>query len=142
MKRIATDFVGPIALVLAILASTNPVSAAPLLREKLKPLAQAILDVLEEEKQQAVAFAEFPADPFSRSNSGPGIQQALTEEVEALRKGVVQERANIIVRGRYAGVDVEDLLKRELRVVKVTISVHNRQDKNLLERSAVIDSNE
>src|SRR4051812_17030843 len=118
MNRFAGRLVAPLVTIFALAVLAGPAPAATLLREKLKPLAKAIVDIMEEEKQAAVAFSDFPPDTFSGSNSGPGIQHALTEEVQALKKGCVQERAGLVVRGRYAGVDLEDKLKREMRVVK------------------------
>jgi hypothetical protein len=121
---------------------TAAADASALVRAKLRPVAETIVKLLDEEKQQAVAILDFPPDPRSGSNAGPGIQQCLTDELEAQRKGVVQTKANFVIKGHYTGVDLEDNLKRNLRVVKVTLNVLNRQDKSVLEKAVIIDSNE
>src|SRR5438270_12708120 len=111
----------PVALLavgLALLVLTAPAHASARLHEKMKPVAEKIIGVLDQEQQPACVVADIPPDPLSGSNSGPGLRQILIEELVSARKGVVLEKATIVVNASYAAVDVEDPTKQsESRVV-------------------------
>jgi hypothetical protein len=127
-----------------LLGVAGPARATPELRERMRTLAEAINGVLREEKQQAVAFADVPADPFTGSNSGPGLQRVLVEELQAVasNSGVVRDTADVLVRCTYAAVDRTDALNRTLRVVQVEVVMVNRQGRELLRRKVIVDTGE
>src|SRR4051812_7719623 len=75
--------------------------ASESLRKDLAGIAAAIKQVLDEEKQQAVAMGEIPGPPqVANTSAGPGLQQVLVAELHAL--GIkVEQSAPYTVSGKY-----------------------------------------
>jgi hypothetical protein len=121
---------------LALLHGPGPAAEARTLREEVRTaLAEPVQKLLEEEKAEAVAVGEFTGPAQLDSNAGPGIQQILTEELEALKVNV-QKKANLSVKGRYAKVEDKDGSGQI--AVKLTAEVLDRNDERKAEFHALL----
>ena len=99
--------------------------ASEAMRKELGPVAKSIHALLDEEAQTAVAIGDFTGPAQLDSNFGPGIANDLSDELTSL-KVTIDKKASLSVKGRYALV--EDKKKPELRIVKLTIQVLDRND--------------
>lgn len=111
--------------------------AAGTLRDELAPIATQIKNLAEEERQTAVAVGEFSGPAQLDANSGPGIQELLTDALKATQLAVTKT-ANLSVKGRYARV--EDRRNPELIIVKLTVQVLDKSDDVKAEYKAEIRS--
>jgi hypothetical protein len=119
-----------------LLGAVRPAAAAATLRDEIRTaLAKPIQDLLTEEKQEAVAIGEFTGPALLDTNAGPGVQQILAEELQAL-KVTVQKKANLSVKGRYA--KVEDKESPGQIAVKLTAEVLDRNDERKAEFRALL----
>jgi hypothetical protein len=92
------------------------------LRDALKPLAQSIVDVVQNDlKQPAIAVGDFNAPPGFDANAGPGISESLTSAINELSPGFVQKRASLSLRGRYD--KSKDPRNSDLVIIKVTAEI-------------------
>lgn len=74
------------------------------LRDEIAELAKSVKDVLDEEKQSAVAVGDFTGPPRLDSQFGPGIATALADELT--RAGVtVSKKADLTLTGNYSDAD-------------------------------------
>src|SRR3954447_14464170 len=81
-----------------------PARASEALRQEMAGFARAIKKVLDEEKQGAVVVGPFTGPAGLATNSGPGLQQLLIGELQALEVDV-RERAELSVKGQYLTVE-------------------------------------
>src|SRR5580704_8405495 len=90
------------------------------IREQLKPVAEFILKVIEQQDSTNINVGEFTSD--SDVNYGPGFQHLLAEELNALQKGVVTAKSTLTVRGDYDYVDEIGANGRptKLKIIKLT----------------------
>lgn len=121
-----------------LLGQAGPVAASESFRKELGGLAKSIKDVLEEEKQTAVAMCDFSGPAQLDANSGPGIQQLLTQELLALKVSVKKD-ANLSIKGRYARVP--NKTDPDLVNLKLTVEVLDSNDERKAEFHALITGN-
>src|SRR5439155_23177016 len=73
--------------------------------------------------------------PYSGSNSGPGLQRILAEELHGeAERSILKDRADLTVEGVYRGVQYTDALNRPLLavVLKLTV-VHKGKELKILQ---------
>lgn len=95
------------------------------MRKELVPVAKSIHALLDEESQTSVAVGDFTGPAQLDANFGPGIANDLSAELTVL-KVTIDKKASLSVKGRYALV--EDKKNPDLRIVKLTIQVLDRND--------------
>lgn len=124
---------------LLVLNWSGILPASEVMRKELIPVAKSIQALLAEEGQQTVAVGDFTGPAQLEANFGPGIANDLSAELGVL-KVIVDKKASLSVKGRYALV--EDNKNRDLRIVKLTIQVLDRNDDVKSEfRAEVRDNN-
>jgi hypothetical protein len=111
-------------IVLILAAGDGRAAAATELREKLGELAA---EVLKATKNQPVSVGVFSPTGLPDANSGPGIEGVLRDELERLKKGVVQADAQFEVKGDYAFARSRDVAQGGLKVVKVTARIIDKE---------------
>jgi hypothetical protein len=131
-------FITTFALLAAGMALAPAARGTELLRKELATVAQAIKQVVDEEKQEAVAVGEVTGPAQLDTNAGPGIQQLLIAELQALKVSV-QKKANLSVKGRYA--KVPDPKDPTLILIKLTIQVLDANDEVKQELRAEVRGN-
>jgi hypothetical protein len=134
------------ALALAVLLSCSlPAGSvrASALHKELGAFAQKIKALLDEQKREGIAVGEFTGPAGLGSTSGPGIQQALIEQLRAL-KVTVSKRADISVKGEYLTVPDERDKKdeRDRVLLRLMAVVRNSRGEKLVELKGDIASNE
>jgi hypothetical protein len=124
---------------LALLAPCASASAATgSVREGLKPIAEQIIEVVKGGSQSSIAVGEFVGQARFDTNAGTGIAEDLKSLLEELKPGFVQRDAAFSVTGRYAFVEQKE--RPELKVIKVTAVITDKQDNRLSEFVTEIDS--
>src|SRR5437764_391722 len=118
-------FITSLVLVAAVSVFAPAAHGTELLRKEMATVAQAIKQIVEEEKQEAVAVGEFTGPAQLDTNAGPGIQQLLISELQALKVSV-QKKANLSVKGRYA--KVPDAKDPALILIKMTVQLLDAND--------------
>src|SRR6185436_8413389 len=76
------------------------------LKAAMQTLATAVKQVIEEEKQEAIAIGDFTGPASLDSNFGPGLKNMLAKELDT-QKVPVNRKANLSVKGRYAAITDE-----------------------------------
>lgn len=128
-----------VATLISISAGLAPLSASEVMRKELVPVAKSICALLDEEGQTTVAVGDFTGPAQLDANFGPGIANDLSAELTIL-KVTLDKKASLSVKGRYALV--EDKKNTQLRVVKLTIQILDRNDDVKSEfRAEVRDNN-
>jgi hypothetical protein len=98
--------------------SPSSSSASDELRDTMKQLAKR---VLASAKSSPVRVGVFSPVGQDNTNSGPGFEAVLTDELNAIRKGAVRTDARIEVKGEYAFA--KSRKQSGLKVIKVTAKV-------------------
>lgn len=91
-----------------------PLSASEELREKLGQMAG---DILKAVNNQPVTVGQFSPTALVDSNSGPGIEALLTEELNAHSPGCVRAESAYEIKGDYAFV--KDRHSPDLKMLKI-----------------------
>lgn len=109
--------------------SARPAGATQKLRAQLRPLANTIVEIIKEEKQTAIIVGEFISPPGFDANYGPGIQQLMIEELQALKPGVVKEAdCDLSLTGKLSYQDEGEGDDR-VRVIKVKVEIESASGK-------------
>jgi hypothetical protein len=95
----------------------NAAQGSSELRKELSQLAHTLLVLVDKENEPSVSIGSFTPIGLPDSNSGPGIEQVLRQEMEAERKGIVKENAKLEIKGDYAFVPHRT--NSALRVIKI-----------------------
>lgn len=102
-------------LVIACVAHTpSATEASQELRDKLTGLAD---NILKNTKQQPVTIGQFTPTGLANTNNGPGIEQLLTQALNAKVEGIVKAGALFEVKGDYSLVASK--VNPELKVIKI-----------------------
>jgi hypothetical protein len=124
------------ALILAAAVVPGAAGAAESMRDEIRAaLAEPIKKLLKKENQDAVAVGEFTGPAQLDTNSGPGIQEMLADELRALRVNVAKTAA-YSVKGSYAKVRDRD--SPGLILVKVTAEVFDSDSERRAEFPALL----
>ncbi|MCA9117727.1 MAG: hypothetical protein KDA79_21800 [Planctomycetaceae bacterium] len=102
----------------------RPVAAAAEVNRKLAELAA---EVLRATKNQPVTVGVFSPTGLSETNSGPGIEGILHDELERLAVGLVRDDARFEVKGDYAFAMSRNSPNGELKVIKITARIIDMQ---------------
>lgn len=105
-------------------ASGRPVNASPEIRERFAALATRILETT---KQQAVSVGVFSPTGLPETNSGPGLEQILTHELNRLSPDVVKATALYEVKGDYAYARSRDTALEGLRIIKIRVRIIDKE---------------
>lgn len=110
-----------LALLLAFAAFPRPAAATSQeLRDKLHAVAA---DILNDTHHQPVTVGVFSPTGLPDTDSGPGIEQALTTELDRISPNIVQPKAKFEVKGDYAYAKSHDPKLADLKVIKITATV-------------------
>jgi hypothetical protein len=107
------------------------------LRKAMKTLANAVRQVVEEEKQEAVSIRDFTG-PTKTINFGPGLKNMLMQELAA-QKLTVSEKANLSILGRYA--DIKDEKDEKQMAMRLTVEVVDQREERRAEFKADVRDN-
>jgi hypothetical protein len=103
------------------------------LKGAMNSLATAVRQVVEEEKQEAVAVGDFSGPASLDANFGPGLKSMLTQELST-QKLTVSRKANLSVKGRYAPItDEKD--KKQI-AMRLTVEVLDEREERRAEFKA------
>lgn len=120
---------------LVIGLTAQPAQATQELRDKMRELAQRILATT---RNQPVAIGTFTGSVDLRdTNSGPGLEGVLTEELNLIQKGVVAtdpRLAKFEVKGDYAFAKTRDPKLANIKVVKVKARIIDTETAEDLEQ--------
>jgi hypothetical protein len=122
-------------------AHSDRADAAATLRDGLKPLAQAIFDVVvKDQHQSAIAVAAFePSQPRFDTNAGTEIEEDLKSLLGELKPGIVQRDATLAVSGQYEFVPSKT--NAELKVIKVIYLIKDQMSGGEIDKKDIeVDS--
>lgn len=108
------------------------------LKSAMQTLATAVKQVIEEEKQEAIAIGDFTGPASLDSNFGPGLKNMLAKELET-QKVPVNRKANLSVKGRYAAITDEKDKKQ--MAVRLTVEVLDSREERRAEFKADVRDN-
>jgi hypothetical protein len=134
----------------AATAAERPTGITEKLRQQLKPLAKRIRAIVREERQTTIGVGDFSGPEGFEANYGPGIQLLLSQELEALERGIVKPKSALSVKGSYEYQSIDDpQVQDKLRVIKLYVEVHgptgkivSRLAKELRDKPVVIKDSE
>ncbi|MCA9118098.1 MAG: hypothetical protein KDA79_23665, partial [Planctomycetaceae bacterium] len=113
-----------ILLMAAGMCRSQPVAAAAEVNRKLAELAA---EVLRATRNQPVTVGVFSPTGLSETNSGPGIEGILQDELERLAAGSVRDDARFEVKGDYAFAKTRNSPNGNLKVIKITARIIDKQ---------------
>jgi hypothetical protein len=108
------------------------------LKAAIQTLANAVKQVVEEEKQEAVAIGDFTGPASLDSNFGPGLKNLLAHEL-GNQKVPVNRKANLSVKGRYA--PITDEKDKKQMAVRLTVEVLDSREERRAEFKADVRDN-
>lgn len=111
-----------LAVVLLLTVIASPAHATNELRNKLQLTAQNILKI---SRDQPVTVGQFSPTGLPDSNTGPGIEETLTKELEILSPGSVRANAKFEVKGDYAFV--RSRKSPELKEIKILVRLIDKE---------------
>jgi hypothetical protein len=122
------------AALLLLGAAADRATAASEVRSKLNHAAREIGQLLQDEKQTAVAIGEIAGPPLPKTSAGPMIQSVLVQELKKLKKPKVDIRddAFVFITGEYFVLDNETKNREDL-TVRLVINLKNKSGKKLSE---------
>ncbi|GEM_PF-1690992 len=106
------------------LISVSSTNAAPEIRSRFAELAVRILETT---KQQSVSVGVFSPTGLPETNSGPGLEEILTDELNRIAPGVVKPTAQYEVKGDYAFARSRDTELENLRVIKIRVRIIDKE---------------
>jgi hypothetical protein len=110
-----------LALAAFFLPSPAAASVREKLREQIKPLAQKLLLIMKEEEQTNIDVGEFSGKDDVAF--GPGFQELLSEELNAIQAGVISAKSPLSVRGDYDLVDDPEGRAEKLKVIRLSLRI-------------------
>lgn len=109
-----------LSLCLLPLLMPSPVQASQQLSKKMHQIA---VSVLKNTKNEPVSIGEFSPTGLKLSNSGPGIEQLLKEQLRlvAKKKNIISNQAKYEVKGDYAFVRSRE--NKAIHVIKIVVRI-------------------
>ncbi len=109
-----------LSLCLLPLLMSSSVEASQQLSKKMNQMA---ISILKNTKNEPVRIGEFSPTGLKFSNSGPGIEQRLTEQLKRVAKkdSIVSDQAKFEVKGDYAFVRSRE--NKALHVIKIVVRI-------------------
>jgi hypothetical protein len=99
------------------------------LDSKIGSLATKLAEFLKDQSHTEVALNDIVGPPDPATNSGPGIQTRLVAELA--KKGIkINNKAALIIEGKYLSLDDDDNRKEEL-IVRLILFVSNKKGERL-----------
>jgi len=112
-------------MALLLVLPAPPARASEDLRQGLGRLAQAILSTIGEKSTVKVGIFALKTSDLPGVNSGPGLEQLLTRELESRRQGVVQANAPYEVTGDYLFAQQDRV--NAVKVIKIKARICDSQ---------------
>lgn len=127
-SRCCVGLAARLVLSLAALGLSSAPAAGSELRKELNGFAKEIAQVAKDQGNTTLVVGEFTGPAGALSNSGPGIQQILIEELVARKVAVVPENGALEVKGEYVKViDDESVKGKELIILRLEATIRKRK---------------
>lgn len=109
-------------------AACGGIAHAQSLTEAMTQAATQIIAVMKDKKIPNLEIGEFTPSRVNPANGGPGLQKAIIDALEAQQKGIVQQKASVVLIAKFRVVGDEKDKQGKFIREKVTFELLDEED--------------